>query len=113
MAIEDKARKGHKAVFGIFHSRTALENAVTNLKARDFRHSDISVLMPSTDGSQEFAHEKYTKAPEGAASGGTGGLVLGGALGWLVGAGALAIPGLGPLVVAGPILSALAGAGLG
>jgi hypothetical protein len=57
--------------------------------------------------------EKSNKAPEGAASGAGSGLLLGGALGWFVGVGALALPGVGPLIAAGPILAALAGAGVG
>ena len=78
-----------------------------------FSHNDISVLLPDQAGTKDFAHEQHTKAPEGAATGaGTGG-VLGGALGWLVGIGALAIPGLGPFIAAGPILAALSGAAAG
>ena len=101
------------AVFGIFKSRASTENAVDQLKLAGFRNSDISVLMPDKDTSKEFAHEKNTKAPEGATTGASAGLVLGGAFGWLAGIGALAIPGVGPLVAAGPIMAALAGAGLG
>jgi hypothetical protein len=106
-------RKGNKSVFGIFHARSLVENAVDTLKARGFRNSDISVLMPSRESTDDFAHEKATKAPEGVATGVTGGAVLGGGLGWLVGIGALAIPGIGPFVAAGPIMAALAGAGIG
>ena len=83
------------------------------LKAADFSNNDISVLFPDKTGTRDFAHEQHTKAPEGAAAGaGTGG-VLGGALGWLVGIGALAIPGLGPFIAAGPIMAALSGAAAG
>lgn len=106
-------KKGRTAVFGIFNSRSVLESAVNVLKERGFRNSDISVLMPSLEESQSMAHELSTKAPEGATTGSASGLVLGGAFGWLVGAGALAIPGIGPFVAAGPILSAIAGAGIG
>lgn len=106
-------KKGHTAVFGIFQTRTSVESAVDMLKAQGYRNSDISVLMPNKEGTQDFAHEKGTKAPEGAATGATGGALLGGALGWLVGIGTLAIPGIGPFVAAGPILSALAGASVG
>lgn len=106
--------KGHKVVFGIFQSRTALEAAVDDLKTRGFRNSDISALLPSQpSASGELAHEKSSKAPEGASVGAASGVALGGALGWLVGVGALAIPGIGPFVAAGPILAALAGAGIG
>lgn len=101
------------AVFGIFHSRESIENAVDQLKVAGFRNSDISVLMPDKDTTKEFAHEKHTKAPEGATTGASAGMLLGGTLGWLAGLGALAIPGVGPLVAAGPIMAALAGAGLG
>ena len=109
----DKGEKGHKAVFGIFDSRSALENTVDNLKLSGFRNTDISVLMPSAESTKNFAHEKATKAPEGATAGGTGGMAVGGILGWLAGIGALAIPGIGPFVAAGPIVAAIAGAGIG
>ncbi len=61
----------------------------------------------------KISPEKHTKAPEGTATGATSGAVIGGGLGWLAGIGALAIPGLGPLIAAGPIVAALAGAGAG
>jgi hypothetical protein len=103
----------NKAVFGIYDSRAEVERAVDALKLDGFVAHDISVLLPDKKGSQEFAHTKNTKAPEGAATGASTGVVIGGALGWLVGIGALAIPGVGPLIAAGPIVSALAGAGIG
>lgn len=105
--------KGNKVVFGIFDDRVTLERAVDTLKIQGFRNSDISVLMPTAESTRNFAHEKATKAPEAATAGAASGVVLGGALGWLVGAGALAIPGIGPFVAAGPILATLAGAGIG
>jgi hypothetical protein len=83
------------------------------LKQEGFRNTDISVLFPENEGTKDFAHEKNTKAPEGAATGATSGAVIGGGLGWLVGIGALAIPGLGPFIAAGPIVALLAGAGAG
>ena len=83
------------------------------LKASNFSNNDISVLFPDKTGSKDFAHEQHTKAPEGAATGGLTGGVLGGALGWLVGIGALAIPGVGPFIAAGPIMAALGGAAVG
>ena len=83
------------------------------LKSANFSNNDISVLMPDKTGTKDFAHEQHTKAPEGAATGGVTGGVLGGALGWLVGIGALAIPGVGPFIAAGPIMAALGGAALG
>ena len=105
-------RKG-TAVFGIFNDRAAVDKAASRLKAEGFKSSDISVLFPDKEGTKEFAHEKNTKAPEGAATGAGTGAVLGGTLGWLVGIGALAIPGVGPFIAAGPIMAALAGAGVG
>ena len=99
------------AVFGIYPSFELAESAVSTLKAEGFRATDISVLLPENVGSKDLAHLKATKAPEGASAGAGSGAVIGGALGWLVGIGALTIPGIGPLVAAGPIVAALAGAG--
>src|SRR5437016_5564960 len=101
------------AVFGIYPDRLSTENAVAALKEAQFRNTDISVLFPENQGTKDFAHEKNTKAPEGAATGAGSGAVLGGTLGWLTGIGALAIPGLGPFIAAGPIVAALAGVGVG
>src|SRR5271169_1982864 len=101
------------AAFGIYRNRAELERGVDELREANFRSEDISVLFPDNVGSKEFAHEKHTKAPEGAATGATTGAVVGGALGWLVGIGALAIPGVGPLIAAGPIVAALTGVGVG
>src|SRR2546427_11084612 len=101
------------AVFGIYPNRPNAENGVDALKAAGFKNTDISVLFPENTGTKDFAHEKSTKAPEGATTGAGTGAVLGGGLGWLAGIGALAIPGLGPFIAAGPIVAALAGAGVG
>ena len=101
------------AVFGIYPAYASVENGVDALKMAGFRNSDISVLFPEGTGTKDFAHEKGTKAPEGATTGAGTGVVLGGALGWLAGIGSLAIPGVGPLIAAGPIMAALAGAGVG
>ncbi|OLC21948.1 MAG: DUF3341 domain-containing protein [Chloroflexi bacterium 13_1_40CM_55_7] len=101
------------AVFGIYRDRTSVENAVDVLRQEDFRNTDISVLFPENQGTKDFAHEKNTKAPEGAATGAGSGAVIGGTLGWLTGIGALAIPGVGPFIAAGPIVAALAGVGIG
>jgi hypothetical protein len=101
------------AVFGIYPNYAAVESGVETLKAAGFRNTDISVLFPENVGSKDFAHEKGTKAPEGASTGAGTGALIGGGLGWLAGIGALAIPGLGPFIAAGPIMAALAGAGVG
>jgi hypothetical protein len=101
------------AVFGIYPTYASVERAVDALRAAGFRNTDISVLFPENVGTKDFAHEKGTKAPEGAATGAGTGAVVGGTLGWLTGIGALAIPGLGPFIAAGPIMAALAGAGVG
>lgn len=102
-----------KAVFCIAKSEAQAATIVDQLKAAGFSNNDISVLFPDKSGTKDFAHEQHTKAPEGAAAGaGTGG-ILGGALGWLVGIGALAIPGMGPFIAAGPIMAALGGAAAG
>src|ERR1700675_1082619 len=103
----------HTAVFGIYPNYPSVENGVDGLKAAGFSNRDISVLFPQSAGSKDFAHEKGTKAPEGASAGAGTGVVLGGALGWLMGVGGLAIPGVGPFIAAGPIMAALAGAGVG
>jgi sporulation protein YlmC with PRC-barrel domain len=100
-------------VYGIFEDRKDVEKAVDRLRNDGFPSADISVVFPDRDMNKEFAIEKNTKAPEGALAGGGTGLLLGGALGWLVGIGTLAIPGVGPLIAAGPIVAALAGAGVG
>jgi hypothetical protein len=101
------------AVYGIYATRQAAESAVDRLLADGFRNEDISVLMQDNVGTKDFAHEKQTKAPEGSAVGGVTGGVIGGTLGLLAGIGALAIPGIGPFIAAGPIMGTLAGIGSG
>jgi hypothetical protein len=101
------------AVFGIYATAGTAEAAVDHLMAKGFTNSSISVLLPDDESTRAFAHEKSTKAPEGAATGVTTGGVVGGTLGLLAGIGALAIPGVGPLIAAGPIMAALAGLGVG
>jgi hypothetical protein len=101
------------AVFGIYKSTNQAEYAVDQISAAGFSNNDISVLLPDSRSTKEFAHEKNTKAPEGAAAGATTGGILGGTLGLLAGIGALAIPGFGPFIAAGPIMAALAGVGAG
>jgi hypothetical protein len=101
------------AVFGIYANATQAERGVDALIAAGFGSSDISVLLPDTQSNQAFAHQKDTKAPEGTAVGVTAGGAIGGILGVLAGIGALAIPGVGPLIAAGPIMAGLAGLGVG
>ena len=101
------------AAFGIYQTYADAEYAVDALRSEGFRNTDVSVLFPENKGTKDFAVEKNTKAPEGTAAGATTGVVVGGVLGWLAGIGALAIPGLGPLIAAGPIMAALAGVGVG
>jgi len=101
------------AAFGIYPARSSVENAVDALRDAGFRNTDISILFPENEGTKDFAHEKGTKAPEGTAAGVGTGAVIGGTLGWLAGIGALAIPGVGPFIAAGPIMGALAGVGVG
>jgi hypothetical protein len=101
------------AVFGLYPTRRDVEEAIDQLRLEGFRGEDISVLMPDNEGTKDLAHEKATKAPEGIAAGATGGAVFGGALGWLVGIGALAVPGLGPFVAAGPLAGLISGIGVG
>ena len=101
------------AAFGIFKSRSQAESCVDALMAAHFRNDDISVLAPDQHTTKELATEKNTKAPEGAATGATTGGVIGGTLGLLAGIGALAIPGVGPFIAAGPIMGALGGLGVG
>lgn len=102
-----------KSVFCIATSDLAAERIVDQLKTAHFSNNDISVLFPDKETTRDFAHEKNTKAPEGAVTGaGTGG-AIGGALGWIAGIGALTIPGVGPFIAAGPIIAALSVAAVG
>lgn len=101
------------SVFGIYASREMAENAVDRMLAARFRNEDISVLLQDNVGSKDFAHEKHSKAPEGTATGVVAGGIIGGTIGLLAGVGVLAIPGLGPLIAAGPMIAALSGIGSG
>jgi len=101
------------AVFGIYATPTTAEYGVDHLIKLGFTNSAISVLLPDDESTRAFAHEKNTKAPEGTATGVAAGGTIGGTLGLLAGIGALAIPGVGPLIAAGPIMGALAGLGVG
>jgi hypothetical protein len=101
------------AVYGIYGTRLTVENAVDELLESGFRNEDISVLLQDNIGTKDFAHEKGTKAPEGTTAGAVAGVAIGGTLGLLAGIGALAIPGVGPFIAAGPIMATLAGIGSG
>src|SRR5262249_54180474 len=101
------------AVYGIAKTRAQAESVVEQLRATGFSGDDISVLFPDTAGTRDFAHEKSTKAPEGATAGGVAGLGAVAVLVWLAGIGTLAIPGAGPFIAAGPIMAALGGAAVG
>ena len=101
------------AVFGIYTTREAVEEGIECLRQASFRNEDISILFPENVGNKDFAHVKASKAPEGASTGAATGGVIGGVLGWLAGIGAIAIPGVGPFIAAGPIMAALAGLGVG
>lgn len=103
----------NRAVIGIVETQTQAESIVTSLERSGFARTQISALFPDQRGTADFAHEHHTKAPEGAVAGVAGGGVIGGAIGLLAGVGALAIPGLGPFIAAGPLLGALSGASVG
>lgn len=102
-----------KAVYCLIDSRQQAEDIVEELKVAGFANDQISVLLPDNESTRDFAYEQHTKAPEGATTGGVAGGVVGGVLGWLAGIGALTIPGIGPFLAAGPIVTALAGVGAG
>ncbi len=102
-----------QSVFCIATTRTQAEQIVDQLKEANFSNADISALFSDQESAHDFAHEKNTKAPEGAVAGVSTGGVIGGALGWIAGIGALAIPGVGPFIAAGPIVAALSGAAIG
>jgi len=102
-----------KAVFCIAKTEEQAVLIVNQLREAGFSSNDVSVLLPDRAGTRDFAHEQHTKAPEGAAAGAVAGGVMAGVLGWMVGIGALAIPGVGPLIAAGPIMAALGGVAAG
>jgi len=105
--------KTNLSVYGIYRDEMTAHSGIDALRAKGFRNTDISVLMPENEGTKDFGHEKHTKAPEGAVAGGSSGAVVGAALGWLVGAGSFAVPGLEQLGFAGPVIGALSGLGAG
>lgn len=102
-----------QSVIGIASSQPQAENIVTQLQLAGFSNNDISALFPDKKGTRDFAHEQKTKAPEGAVAGASAGGAVGGAIGLLAGIGALAIPGLGPFIAAGPIMAGLSGIAAG
>ena len=101
------------AVFAIFPNVSQAERAVDALVRDTFSNDDVSVLLADSEASRSFAHEKQTKAPEGTTAGVATGGAIGGTVGLLAGIGALAIPGVGPFIAAGPIMATLAGLGVG
>jgi hypothetical protein len=113
MTLHRQEKSMAQAVFCLARTEAQVLTIMNQLKAAGFSHNDISILFPDKTGTRDFAYEQHTKAPEGATAGATTGGVLGGALGWLVGVGAIAIPGLGPFIAAGPIMAALGGVAAG
>jgi hypothetical protein len=111
--MSNPTQSKNTAVFGLYLTVGTAEAAVDHLILRGFSNSAISVLLPDDDSTRAFAHEKNTKAPEGTTAGVAAGGVVGGTLGLLAGIGMLAIPGIGPLIAAGPIVATLAGVGAG
>jgi len=103
----------NKAVFGVYSNQLDAENAVNGLKLAGFRNTDVSILFQENEGTKDLVMTRSTKAPEGTAAGASSGAVVGGILGWLAGAGLLAIPGLGMFVAAGPLIALLSGIGVG
>jgi hypothetical protein len=103
----------NQSVYCTAKTESQAESIIDALKSASFSNNDISALLPDKRGTKDFAHEHNTKAPEGATAGGIAGLGVGAAVGWLAGIGALAIPGVGPLIAAGPIMAALSGAAVG
>src|SRR5438045_6910510 len=103
----------NRAVFGIYNTQESVENAVSMMRDERFSNSDVAILLPESVVTRDLKTVKATKAPEGMSAGAGSGAVVGGVLGWLVGIGSIAIPGVGPFIAAGPIVAALAGVGVG
>jgi len=102
-----------KSVLGVAETDAQADAIVSGLEAIGLSTQDISVIFPDKQGTRDFAHQHNTKAPEGAVTGASAGGVVGGTIGLLAGVGALAIPGLGPFIAAGPLMAALSGAAAG
>lgn len=103
----------HVALYGIYATGEQADSAAEHLVARGFANLRISILLPDYEIRRTFAHEKHTKAPEGAVAGGILGALIGGAFALVVGLGALIIVGLEPLYAAGPVIACLTGVGAG
>lgn len=101
------------SAFGIYPDQATVQEAMEAFRSAGFRSADISVLYPDNLGSKDFAHERHSKAPEGAVVGGGSGAAVGAAIGWLTGAGALLIPGMEAFAAAGPVMGMLGGMGVG
>ncbi len=101
------------SVFCVAQTDAHAVEIIQQLKTAGFRHEEISILFPDKQRKRDFGHHEQTKAPEGLAVGASAGGALGAALGWLAGVGALAIPGAGPFIAAGPLMGALNGVAVG
>jgi hypothetical protein len=105
--------RANTSIYGIYADQNSISEAVNSLKAVGFRTTDISILFPDNVGTKDFGHQKSSKAPEGAVAGGSAGAIVGSMVGWFAGMGTLAIPGLEPFAVAGPVMGMLSGLGVG
>jgi hypothetical protein len=99
-----------KAVFGVAKNEGQAGGIICLLRAAGFSDTAVSVLYPEERRNADFSDEQHTKNFVGAAAGATVGALFGIFVGWMVSIGALAIPGLGPIIAAGPVLAALEGA---
>ncbi|PQP80712.1 low temperature-induced protein [Paenibacillus sp. PCH8] len=102
-----------KKIVGVFNTEGEASRAIEGLKAQGFTSDEISVVTQDRDELKAIREETGSKAPEGVAAGAATGGVLGGVAGLLAGIGALAIPGIGPILAAGPIAAAFTGAAVG
>ncbi|MDO3411693.1 general stress protein [Saccharibacillus sp. CPCC 101409] len=102
-----------KKIVGVFENEREASLAIQNLQSQGFTSDEISVVAKDRDDLRAIDEETGTKAPEGLAAGAATGGVLGGVTGLLAGVGALAIPGIGPILAAGPLAATLAGLAVG
>jgi len=100
-----------KVVAGLFDSQTAAQRAIEDLRTSSVDAGRVSVIARDKERARDVADQTGAEVATGAATGAGVGAVLGAAAGWLVGIGALAIPGVGPIIAAGPIAAALGVAG--